>query len=101
MTKKLGNIYGMDGGNYAGNVWDKNYISPAILCVGDGGGGNLPSSSNRVIQIGSAAHQIISNRDNPQRYRVYHTDGIAPTLNTAQGGGLNPYIIDYAGTERN
>lgn len=28
--KRLGNIYGFDGGNYAGNVYDKNALSPAI-----------------------------------------------------------------------
>lgn len=48
---------------------------------------------NEINQLGSIAHQIVSTRDNPQRYRVYHIDGIAPALNCAQGGGLNPYII--------
>lgn len=48
---------------------------------------------NSVIQLGSLAHQITSNRENPQRYRVYHGGGISPTLNTAQGGGLSPYVI--------
>lgn len=48
---------------------------------------------NSIIQLGSIANQITSTRDNPQRYRVYHIDGIAPALNCAQGGGLNPYII--------
>lgn len=28
--KRLGNIYGFDGGNYAGNVYDKENIAPAI-----------------------------------------------------------------------
>ena len=54
-------------------------------------------TSNNIIQLGSIANQITSTRDNPQRYRVYHIEGIAPALNCAQGGGLNPYIIveDY------
>lgn len=34
-----------------------------------------------------------ASRDNTQRYRVYEPDGIAPTLNTMGGGGLEPYII--------
>ena len=46
-----------------------------------------------IYQVGSIANQITSTRDNPQRYRVYLNEGICPTLNTAQGGGLNPYII--------
>ena len=50
-------------------------------------------TTNNIIQLGSIANQITSTRDNPQRYRVYHVDGIAPALNTAQGGGLNPYIV--------
>lgn len=32
------------------------------------------------------------NRDNPDRYRVFDKDGISPTLNTCQGGGLQPCI---------
>ena len=48
---------------------------------------------NEIIQLGGIAHQIESTRDNPQRYRVYDIYGIAPALNTAQGGGLNPYIV--------
>lgn len=46
-----------------------------------------------IIQLGSIANQIISTRENPQRYRVYDVRGISPALNCAQGGGLNPYII--------
>ena len=53
----------------------------------------MKKSDNNIIQLGSIANQITSTRDNPQRYRVYHIDGIAPALNCAQGGGLNPYII--------
>lgn len=29
--KKLGNLFGCTGGNFAGNVYDKNYICPTIL----------------------------------------------------------------------
>lgn len=50
-------------------------------------------TENSIIQLGSIANQITSTRDNPQRYRVYHIDGIAPALNTAQGGGRNPYVV--------
>ncbi len=48
---------------------------------------------NEIIQLGGIANQITSTRENPQRYRVYDINGIAPSLNTAQGGGLNPYVI--------
>lgn len=53
----------------------------------------MKKNNNKIIQLGSVANQIISIRENPQRYRVYHTKGIAPALNCAQGGGLNPYIV--------
>ncbi len=33
--KKIGNIFGATGGNYAGNVYDKNYLAPALTtCQG-------------------------------------------------------------------
>ena len=54
---------------------------------------NIYIYPNQVRQVGSLANQIESTRDNPQARRVYLTDGIAPTLNTAQGGGRTPYII--------
>src|SRR5699024_1111759 len=31
-------------------------------------------------------------RENTQRFRTYDPSGIAPTLNTMQGGGLEPHI---------
>ena len=49
--------------------------------------------NNEVNQLGGVAHHIESTRDNPQRYRVYSMFGISPALNTAQGGGLNPYWL--------
>jgi DNA (cytosine-5)-methyltransferase 1 len=34
---RIGNIYGFDGGNFAGNVYDKNGISPTISTMQGGG----------------------------------------------------------------
>ena len=34
--KKIGNIYGFDGGNYAGNVYSKHYLAPTISTCGGG-----------------------------------------------------------------
>lgn len=42
----------------------------------------------QVGRIGDA------NRENPNRYRVYDTEGIAPTLGALSGGGLHPHIVD-------
>lgn len=44
-----------------------------------------------VHQIGNII-QTKSFGGNPQRGRVYDTDGLSPTLNTMQGGGLEPKI---------
>lgn len=48
-----------------------------------------------VIQIGN----IVStgNWDNPQRGRIYSADGCCPSLNTCQGGGLEPKILASRG----
>lgn len=92
--KLLGNIYGEQfGTGYAGNVWDKNGICPTLTCTGGVVEEPQQSSSNRVIQIGSLANQVVSTRNNPQSYRIYRIDGVSPTLNCAQGGGRNPYIV--------
>ena len=34
--RKLGNLWGYTGGNYAGNVYDKDYICPTILTMQGG-----------------------------------------------------------------
>lgn len=45
-----------------------------------------------VIQVGNIV-ETESFGGNPQRGRVYATDGIAPCLNTMQGGGLEPKMV--------
>lgn len=35
-----------------------------------------------------------ANRENPNSYRIYDTEGAAPTLNCMGGGGRQPFIID-------
>lgn len=42
----------------------------------------------------------VSHRDNPNQYRVYDPNGIAPTLTTAGGGGRNPYVFRIYATDR-
>lgn len=34
--KRLGNLFGATGGNYAGNVYDKDYLAPALNTCGGG-----------------------------------------------------------------
>lgn len=51
----------------------------------------------RIKQIGRLKNKKI---DNPTSYRVYDNDGLSPTLNTAQGGGRVPVIVDKNGRMR-
>lgn len=34
--KRIGNLFGATGGNYAGNVYDKEYLAPTINTCGGG-----------------------------------------------------------------
>lgn len=50
-VKLLGSLYGYSGANYAGTVWDKQYISPTILTAQ--GGGREPHIIE-IIHLGKA-----------------------------------------------
>lgn len=52
-------------------------------------GSDGKDSVHGVEQVG----QLKSHRSNPNQYRVYEVGGIAPTLNTAEGGGREPHIV--------
>lgn len=47
---------------------------------------------SKVKQVGNIVNT--GNWDNPQRGRIYSAEGISPTLNCMQGGGLEPKIIE-------
>lgn len=53
---------------------------------------------NRIVQIGNL---IQSNGGflNPKRGRVYSPKGLAPTLNTVSGGGIEPKILQNKNME--
>ncbi|OYR86872.1 DNA cytosine methyltransferase [Lactobacillus taiwanensis] len=44
-----------------------------------------------VRQVGNTVKQ--KGFSNPQRERIYSANGLSPTLNTAQGGGLEPKVL--------
>ena len=48
---------------------------------------------NQVASLGS------DKRLNPNRYRVYDTEGLSPCLNTAQVGGLQPHVLVKSATK--
>lgn len=47
----------------------------------------------KVIQVGNIV-ETDSFGGNPQRGRIYSADGCSPALNTMQGGGLEPKIVE-------
>ena len=57
-----------------------------VFPVGENHGTDSILTIKQVGRLGG------KNRDNPQRYRVYDTDGIGPSLHTMQGGGLEPCV---------
>ena len=50
-------------------------------------------NNGEVIQVANIVESE-GKFGNPQRGRVYDTDGIAPTITTVTGGGLEPKIIE-------
>ena len=58
------------------------------------GGGYVPMVTEpRVLQIGNIV-KTASFGGNPQRGRIYSADGCSPALNTMQGGGSKPKIVN-------
>ena len=49
-------------------------------------------NTHNVMQIGNIIENH-GNWDNPQRGRIYNSNGISPALNTCGGGGLEPKIM--------
>lgn len=68
-------------------VYDSRGISTAITT------GFHPSIAE-VQQVGNIVDDSNRNFKNPQTGRVYSTEGISPTINTCQGGGREPKIIE-------
>ena len=54
--------------------------------------------TNRVIELGN----IVStgNWNNPQRGRIYSSDGICPCISTCGGGGQEPKILEVYEEDR-
>lgn len=92
-------------------VLKDNYIAePVMRTVGDlgvgGQRGRVFSTSGivgclsatdykdppKILQVGNIVKT--GQFGNPQRGRIYDPDGLAPTLNTCSGGGLEPKFID-------
>ena len=76
---RLGNIYGEQfGTGYAGNVWDTDGISPALMTMQGG---------NRQPLIVEAQVKNVGNiyPSNGQNGNIYDIEGISPTINAGTG----------------
>lgn len=51
------------------------------------------SKCGRIIQVGNIT-PYNTKRKNPNTFRVYDIDGIAPCINSMGGGGRQPYIVE-------
>ena len=74
------------GWHFEQEVYDENGLARAVKA--GGGSGNIP----KVIQVGNIAEE--KDWSNPQCGRVYSVEGCSPTLNTMQGGGREPKIVE-------
>lgn len=93
MEKRLGNIFGFTGGNYAGNVYDQNYIAPTLNTMQ--GGCKQPmiieAQAIRMVRTEEGkrlrkqyeAHEI-EHGFNEHREMELRTDGVSNTLSTVQ-----------------
>lgn len=89
--RKLGNIYGFDGGNYAGNVYDDEMLSPTIRTYQ---GGNQQPMIVQTKPLGNLnGHKLRSGYAGS----VYDVDGSSPTINTMGGGNREPMIVAMRG----
>lgn len=83
-ANRLFNIYGEDKGtSFAGNVWDKEAISPTLT--------NMQGGNRQPMIIGST-----------QEHSAISTNGIVPTLTSAmgQGGGHVPMMLIKNATKK-
>lgn len=68
------------------NVISSNGISPTLTATD-----YKHPKQVAVRQVGNVVKQ--KGFSNPQRGRIYSANGISPTLNTVQGGGLEPKVL--------
>lgn len=95
MVVRLGNIFGYTGGNYAGNVYDQNFMCPTLNTM-QGGGCKQPmiiedAQAIRMVRTeeGKALRKeyesgAIHHGFNEHREMELRNDGVSNTLSTVQ-----------------
>lgn len=83
---------GSYNGHQSGNVIYERGICNCIDVAGHVEPQKVMIKKPSVNQIGNIV--TTGNFKNPQRGRIYDINGLSPTLNTMQGGGLEPKFIE-------
>ena len=88
MERKIGNIYGFTGGNYAGNVYDKNYMAPTLNTMQ--GGGKQPMILEDAKVVGGLGEKKSNGGTQYfQQDRVYYGDIAMCHPSQIPGGSYN------------
>lgn len=69
-------------------VFNDSFESPCLTAT-------MHKDAPKIMQVGNLLNTE-SFGGNPQRGRIYSSDGLSPSLNTVGGGGLEPKIIESA-----
>ena len=91
--QKIGNIFGFTGGNYAGNVYDKDHLSPTLNTMQGGCKQPMIVEANSIRMVrteqGKALRKQYENHEihhgfNEHREPELRKDGVINTLSTVQ-----------------
>lgn len=74
IEKRIGNIFGSTGGNHAGMVYDKNYLSPTLNSMT--GGCRQPM----IVVDSTQKHAFVGNGE------------LSPTITSTMGGGVRSNV---------
>lgn len=79
MERRLGNIFGFDGGNYAGNVYDKNYMCPTL--------NTMQGGCKQPMIIEDKKIEVLGNYQPGEHdaSRVVNANGLAPKVKENHG----------------
>lgn len=85
-VERIGNIYGEDRGyGFAGNVWNKVGLSPALTTMQ--GGGREPMIIDKIKKVGQISNEGL------QCGTVVSDEGLYPTISAGCHGYANPHIL--------
>lgn len=101
MERKIGNIFGFSGGNYAGNVYDKCHLSPTLSTMQWGCKQPMIVEANSIRMVRTEEGKALRKQyekpnqlgfmDNGtgqhQSNTVYDEKALCPNITTVNGGG--------------